>query len=185
MGRTEQDLKDASEHVKYEIGMLRGTTSLLARSAGAADPVTWNAYVESFALHLRNLIDFFYKRQGREDDILAEHYVSDAARWANDRGQLTPFLRGEKDRANKRVEHLSFGRLLTDDRGWRCAEIRAQLQPVMKCFLSHLPAERKPWFPGVGPEGPSGPSGTSSPPVERSWTGPPEPPDPEKAKTSE
>jgi hypothetical protein len=185
MGRAERELEDASEHVKYEVDMLRGTTAFLASSAGATEQVTRNAYNESFVLHLRNLIDFFYKRQGPEDDILAEHYVSDAARWVHDRGPRTPFLAGEKGRASKRVEHLSFERLLTDEEGWRWADIRAQLQRVMKCFLSNLPPKRKPWFAGTGLEGPSGLSGTSSPPVDGGWTGPPEPRDPEKAKSSE
>ena len=162
-------------HVRYEIVMFPATMSFLSKSAGAMDQVTWNAYIESSALHLRNLIDFFYKQQGPEDDVLAEHYVIDAARWEEDRGPRTTFLTGEKARANKRVEHITFRRPRTDEEGWRWAEIRAQLQPVMKSFLSHLPAERRPWFTDTGLEEPSGPTGASSPPEIRGWTGPPEP----------
>jgi hypothetical protein len=173
VGRTKQELQQASGHVRYEIWMLEATMSFLSKPAGATDQVTWNAYIESFALHLRNLIEFFYT-MGQADNISAELYVSDVAQWEKDRGPKTPFLSGEKRRANKRVEHLSFGRLRTDEEGWRWAEIRAALQPVMKCFLSHLSAERKRWFEGTGLEEPSGPSGALSLPEIRGWTGPPE-----------
>jgi hypothetical protein len=183
MGRTEQELKDASVHVKYEIVMFLATMSFLSKSGGATDQVTGNAYIVSSALHLRNLIEFFYKRRS-SSVILAAHYVSAEALWVRDRGRLTPFLDREKGRASERITHLSFGRLVTDE-GWRWAGTRAELQRVMNCFLSNLPPERRPWFAGTGLEGPSGPSGTSTPPVDTGWTGPPEPPDPEKANTSE
>ena len=148
--------------------------SFLSKSAGATDQVTWNAYIESFALHLRNLIEFFYT-MAQADNISAGLYVSDVPRWEEDRGPETQFLAGERRRANKRVEHLSFRRLCTDEEGWRWAAIRAELQRVMNCFLSHSPAERRPWFAGTGLEEPWRASGTSSPPEIRGWTGRPAP----------
>jgi hypothetical protein len=183
MGRTETEVRQASGHVKYEIDMLRATMSYLSKSAGQGDKVEWDVHLESFALHVRNLIDFFYTPP-KDDDIVAEYYVSDVGRWNAERPAVTSSLLDAKRNANKRIAHLTFGRLVADP-GWAWETIRAELQPVMECFLSHLPAERGAWFAGSGLEEPSGPTGVSSPPEARGWTGPPGPHDPEKAKTSE
>jgi len=180
MRRTEQELKDASGHVKYEIDMLVGTMSFLSKPAAETHWIASSAYLESLVLHLRNLIDFFYTPSTR-DDIVAEHFV---AQWTADCPVMSPLLDDAKERANKLCAHLTYTRLHMD-KTWEWAAIWAELKQVIRCFVSHLPAERKPWFADASLEEPSGPTGTSSLPVVRGWTGPPGPPDPEKAKTSE
>lgn len=180
MDGTEQELQQASEHVTYEIRMLVATMSFLSKPDGETDWVASSAYLESFVLHLRNLIDFFYTPRRSRDLILAEHYVSDVAQWTADRGPITPLLSREKRRANKLIAHLSFGRLITD-KTWDWGVIRAELQRVINCFLNHLPGIRKAWFGGVDLEVPAGPTGTSSLPVTRGCTGPPGPPVPEQS----
>jgi hypothetical protein len=174
VGRTEQELKDASEHVKYEIHMLMATASFLSKYAGAADQVTQNAYIESFVLHLRNLIDFFYPPQDAKDLMLAEHYVSSVANWNDTRPAMTERLLDAKRRANKLAAHLSYKRIVTDKR-WGWAAILAELQRLISCFLSNLPLQRKAWFAGCE-EGPGGPSRPPSPPQVRVTTGPFGPP---------
>jgi hypothetical protein len=183
MGRTEQQLEQASEHVKYEIDMLRATVSFLTVSWSATDRVTRCAYLESFVLHLRNLSEFFY--QQKKNHICAADYVSDVDKWKRSRGAKSASLGREIRKANEFVAHLSYERCAKDkDRNWDWGIISAELQRLIGCFLSNLPPGRRALFSGCE-EGPAGPTGTSSPPVDRGWTGPPEPPVPEKAKTSE
>jgi hypothetical protein len=146
----------AEEHVLYEVWMLRGLTDRLLevlahdREAGGRDTgwlelPTRNAQVESFAIHARALLEFFYKPdRPRPDDALARHYCP--------RGWEPPKV-GEslevvKQRVGKEVAHLTYGRaLLTEEaRLWKYAAIWLDLATVLRTFLEHaspdlLPAE--------------------------------------------
>jgi len=172
MDRTEGQLEQASEHVKYEIDMLRATASFLSVSWSATDQVTRYAYLESFVLHLRNLIDFLYPPPNRHpDDILSDHYVSRVTEWNGRRPAKTPLLSDAKDRANKLGAHLSYRRA-DRDKAWDWVTILVQLKPVFSCFLDHLPEARKAWFAGTELGVPAGPTGAPSSPVVRGATGP-------------
>ena len=172
MGRNRDELQRASEDVKYEIDMLRATASFLSASWSATDQVTRYAYLESFVVHLRNLIDFLYPPRNRQpDDILSDDYVSRVTEWKATRPAMAPLLRDAKCRANKLGAHLSYRRA-DMDKAWEWAAILAQLQPVINCFLDHVPEDRKAWFAGAGLEVPAGPTGAPSQPVAGGWTGP-------------
>ncbi|MGD0221642.1 MAG: hypothetical protein ABSF71_04840 [Terriglobia bacterium] len=172
MGKKEQELQQASVHVKYELDMLAATISFLSKDPGGTDQATWNAYLESFVLHLRNLIDFFYpSKKPKADDILAEHYVTNVALWNAHRPVKTNFLREAETKANKQVAHLTYTRLAAD-KNWSWAAISGDLEQVVTCFLNSLPPGWKAWFQGPGFQGPTGPTGTPSPAVGVGATGP-------------
>jgi hypothetical protein len=97
---------------------------------------------------------------------------------------MTPRSEDAKSRVNKLVAHLTYKRTVWD-KDWEWAAIRYEPRDVISCFFDHLPPAREAWFADAGLEAPSGPTGTSSLPVTRGWTGPPEPPGPEKATTRE
>jgi hypothetical protein len=167
MGRTDQELQHASEHVKYEIEMLAATTSFFSKSPGGTDQAAWNAYLESFVLHVRNLIDFYYPPERRKGLILAQDY-SDVTKWNGSLPAMTPLLKEPKSRVNKLAGHLTYKRPVSD-KNWKWSAISAGLDQVFICFLNHLPPDRKAWFAGAEL---TGPTGTPSPAGGAGATGP-------------
>lgn len=172
MGRTEPQLEKASEHVKYELEMLTAALSFLSNGPDETNPHTWNAYLESFVIHIRSVIDFLYPPTNRQpDDILAEEYVTDVAQWNRDRPAKTNLLRDAKKKADKQVAHLTYVRVGAD-KDWNWKAIWSDLENVAICFFDHLPPGRKTWFEVRASTGPTGPTGAPSRAVERGHTGP-------------
>ena len=67
---TESDLRDAIDHLKYEMEMMKDVAILL--SAGHQySRIVGNALVESFVIHARALIMFLYYAPREDDDVMA------------------------------------------------------------------------------------------------------------------
>jgi hypothetical protein len=173
MGKTKEELEQASKHVKYELDMMAAMTSFLSKGPKGTDQATWNAYLESFVLHVRNLIEFYSRSEDTNHYIVAEHYVSDVNKWKG-RPDFTPLLEDANRRVNNFATHLTYNRL-TWRKDWEFAAIAADLEKVRICFLDHLPPDRKDWFELAETQGPEGPTGTTNPSVVKGWTGPPGP----------
>jgi hypothetical protein len=125
---------DVARHLRYELRMLWDSGNALA---GLHSQTISNALVESFALHARNLIDFYYATP-QQDDVVAEHFFSDPAAWARVRPTKTTTLDGAKTRANKEVSHLTYTRLSVsaDKKGWPTDEIIRDLDAVLRVFCT-------------------------------------------------
>src|SRR5262245_10235310 len=96
--RSIAQLLDASDHLAYEFEMLRFTAKELAdRASEQTDMV--NVLLESFAIHARNLFEFFGGGQ-RERYMYATHYVDD---WKHPESNLLGRTGGK---ANEGVVHL-------------------------------------------------------------------------------
>jgi len=107
--RTEVELLKAAEHVDYEVWMMEEMAPLQGGSS-PADPVTDNAYLESFVIHVRNLIYFLNpegKIKPREDDILALDFTGGASNWKNSRPEIWQRLDDAYTRVNKLAAHLT------------------------------------------------------------------------------
>lgn len=129
----------SKEHLLYELRMFRvlakifieGKLMLNSNSAEIRETVN-NSLVESFAIHSRNLIDFFYRDKGKSDDIFASYYFDDPDQWTKVRPvedtKLTGIIR---TRANKEVGHLTALRLNVEahKKGWD--EIARQAFPFL------------------------------------------------------
>jgi hypothetical protein len=76
--RTNQELRAASDHVGYEVWMLRESAAQLRRMEPGQDR---NATLESLTIHARALRQFFEPTRPRPDDVLAWHYVGDRVHW--------------------------------------------------------------------------------------------------------
>lgn len=65
-------LEMCGEHVAYEVQML----NYCALHIDGSRSQKQNLYIEGFALHLRNLIEFLYKPilDPRHDDLRAQHF---------------------------------------------------------------------------------------------------------------
>src|SRR5258708_39498139 len=71
---SEYTIKKSTEHIVYEIWMFFETLSKLKN--GTTDDFQRNVLLESFAIHSRNLFDFFYpKKNLRKDDMIVSHFI--------------------------------------------------------------------------------------------------------------
>jgi hypothetical protein len=71
--RQSADLREASEHLFYELWMLESVERLLTLGAFGPGPVS-NALLESFSVHARALSQFFFPVTPKSDDVLAEDF---------------------------------------------------------------------------------------------------------------
>ncbi|MFZ0291286.1 MAG: hypothetical protein WB616_20095 [Candidatus Sulfotelmatobacter sp.] len=64
--------------------------------------------LSSFAIHLRNLIDFFYTQPGdaRNDDVVAADFFDPASAW--NLGAIPKSLNDARERANKEISHITY-----------------------------------------------------------------------------
>src|SRR5208283_4896134 len=108
--KTDKILRNASEHLLYEHSMIRGTTDAIP-SGDFGTSVFKNAPLESFAIHIRALLDFLYNDNLKIDDMAAEDFVLDPKVWKKTRPQLSRNLMKIKNRVGKEIAHLTYARL--------------------------------------------------------------------------
>lgn len=99
-----------SHHLWYEFIMFLFLADMMRKGLSPSS-IKNNAYLESFALHVRNLIDFLYNDKPQDDDVYAGHYFQTAKDWITIRPQITKLLEKSKKRANKEISHLTYTRI--------------------------------------------------------------------------
>lgn len=126
---TENELRAyACEHVLYEIThFVRAVQAIELAHAGR---FPMNFAVEVFALHLRNLLDFFAPRSIRPTDACAKHFFT---------GWRSPELTETLDRArwmsDKQIAHLTTSRTADpDEKAWDVAAIVSSIVPTVEQF---------------------------------------------------
>jgi hypothetical protein len=147
------------KHLPYEIDMMRAAIHALA----TRDKLSWfeqNAFIETFCLHARTLIEFFE----REGDY-GPHSFTDADEFKRNRRVVS--VRALR-RINQQVSHLTKRR--TDDAGQKINgdqlnEMHQTIEAEIERFAQHLKTEwRERWK--VGPlltfQWPEGKSMTTS-----------------------
>ncbi len=175
----------ASDHIEYEIWMLRLCAHLIVGFPSGSSPqripikpvththyveepvfssnapqkppspdehriVQGNALIESFAVHLRALLDFFYLESSKnDDDILAVHFFNDPNVWEAAKPKLTPAeLRAIKTRVKKEVAHLTYKRIAISsvEKDWPIIEYKTHVldacEKFIECVDSSLLSER-------------------------------------------
>jgi hypothetical protein len=129
---SDQQLLDYSrEHVVYELQMLAIVGAEIPNKKG----YDLSAYLESFAIHLRNLIDFFFADSPRPDDVVAADFFDNPSAW---NVQITPDLQAARVRANKEVGHLTLQRKGSTDstKPWPIDIYFNGLKPVVHQFVA-------------------------------------------------
>ena len=142
--RTDEELQEASNHLQYEFSMLMSVAQAFASGIAAQDWLV-NALLESFAIHFRALLDFFYPPANvKNDDVLAGDYFDDSEAWKKIRPQLSEALSGAKTRAHKEIAHLTYARLdvTPEKKGWAFIELANEMKNVMEIFLRGVPNTR-------------------------------------------
>ena len=143
--RTDTELQEASNHLlNYEFSMLMSVAQAL-KSGIAIQGWLHYALLESFLIHGRILIDFFYPpKSSRPDDVLASDYFDDIGDWGKIRPTRSEGLDRVKKRADKELAHLTYVRLdvTTETKGWDFIEIANEIQRLMEIFLKKVPKSR-------------------------------------------
>jgi hypothetical protein len=96
--------------------------------------VEYTALLESFATHLRNLIEFFFFRENG-DYVRAKHFVDDPATWSP---QKTPEINKLHGRASNEVSHLTTERITgtPPEKEWNVARILGEIENVARDFAA-------------------------------------------------
>jgi hypothetical protein len=139
--RTENELQRSLDNLSYEISMFqRLTQGMLSGIAG--EGVINNALLESFAIHVRALLGFFYSENSQDDDVIAEDFFLEPDKWKNNRPLKTETLKNANRKANKEIVHLTYERLnvTTDQKPWEFDKIANDLQVVIGFFLNSIPS---------------------------------------------
>lgn len=130
---TDQQLLDYSgEHLLYELQMFHWVADNLPSTKG----FELSAMLESFAVHLRNLIDFLYDKpqDAHRDDLIAADFLDPATPW--DPGQITNTLDEARQRANKEINHITYKRKSGGDptKPWPVADLFNEVNALCKKF---------------------------------------------------
>jgi hypothetical protein len=134
---TAAQLRKGAVHANYEIGMLMDTAHTLENTAELTDSLVRRALLESWAIHLRALIEFFHPGPKSDPDtVRAEWYVADPATWRQSLPTLSSRERARKKALHKHLAHISF---LRDARktNWNWRDHRIAMRRL-ELFASHL-----------------------------------------------
>jgi hypothetical protein len=138
---TDQQLLDYSaEHLLYELQLFRWVAENLPRENG----FPLSASLESFAIHLRNLIEFFYTQPGnaRNDDLVAADFFDLPSTW--NPGAIPKSLNDARERANKEVSHITYKRKSGSDptKPWPVADLFNEVHAVSEKFAAGASSTR-------------------------------------------
>lgn len=135
---TPQQLLKGAQHANYEIAMLLDTEARLrGLPSSGADTILQRALIESWAVHLRALIEFFHPRlRPYADTVLAEWYVTDRARWHRALPKLTERERLRRQALHRHLAHISFLRDARKTR-WSSSDHRIVTRRL-SMFKEHL-----------------------------------------------
>lgn len=144
--RTQTELHADSRTLLYEFDMLCGTADQLTRLDRTGQRIAYNATIESFAVHCRALISFFFDHlnaNARDTDVIAVDFFTVSNRWALPNG-IGSFLRTAKDQASKQIAHITTDRrnlnsLGGKDANWKVSDIVQSICIVMSSFLAAAP----------------------------------------------
>ena len=130
---SEQQLLDYfTEHVRYEVQMLLNATSGILQKLKVPQGLQHMA-VESYAMHLRNLITFLYPSSLRDTDIYAKDFFIEEETWKKVRPELSETLVKAKIRADREVGHLTIFRQNGTPTGkeWDVKNLTGELMPLI------------------------------------------------------
>jgi hypothetical protein len=131
----------SGEHLLYELQFFQLTAKLLDQQTPGP---MHSILIESFVIHLRNLIDFFFTPRSKDDDVVAADFCPG---WNE---SLSNTLKTAKERANKELSHLTLGRKAGFDPGkpWKVVDLFQEVTDVAKRFAAQAsPAKLSPEVP--------------------------------------
>jgi hypothetical protein len=141
----------ASEHVVYEIEMLYGTLheleALYRDRYGGAETSLWahDALIESWTIHVRNMMHFLRAVKPQPDDIVARDFFT-GSEWHRFLPRR-PRDDAEKQidrRINKEIGHLTYARtkVAPEKKQWQLSAITAKVGDDLLIFIKNVPMNR-------------------------------------------
>ena len=96
-----------------------------------------NAFIESFVIHARVLLDFFYPFNPRPDDVIATDFFDQAETWERARPEKTDLLKTIHKSVGKEAAHLSYARqkISEEKKNWDYEGIVRDIRFSVDCFL--------------------------------------------------
>jgi hypothetical protein len=135
---TDQQLIDYSgEHLLHELSMLWELAALLPSRKASTET---SAFVESFGIHLRNLIDFFYQK-GKGNDVTAWDFFDTPSAWT---AKKPLALTNAHTRANKELSHLTQARISGSppEKAWDTVGLVKEIDTVAREFAVKASAKK-------------------------------------------
>lgn len=131
--------KFLGEHFCYEVEMLIFSIQRLSEANQRKEVGDINMSLETFLLHSRNLIEFFYFPPSKEY-ARAVDFIS-LKTWDKVRPPKNEKIETFLARANHEVSHLTYKRLYgdTNEKKWNWGEYFLVLFNITKVFLDNLP----------------------------------------------
>ncbi len=141
--RSQGELGSIRDHLLYELKMFFGCASAMASGVCHGGTIG-NALLESFTVHARILLDFFYAgapksadeqpKPPQKDDVIAEDFFEDPAHWLSSRPTMTEELKKVHFRVGKEIAHLTYFRSRLADKNWPFAIIANDMHQVVAAF---------------------------------------------------
>ena len=136
-----------SKTLAYEFQMFCSTGRLILQ--GDVDRVRLNALVESFAIHCRALLHFFFGHDSqspfiaRKRDVLATDFCNWSRQWSED----ATLYETAKFQADKHIAHITTDRQNVNFAGgptsvWQIGTIVQRVVDLMKMFLKLTPRDK-------------------------------------------
>jgi len=137
--RKPNELKDMwEEHLTYEIEMLRAVVREFGRWRDHSR-FTRNLLIESFAIHVRNLIEFLWPEgEPNKDQVIAEDFLD------RPRQPRPQHLRKAYRRVSQEVTHLTYARshVTREGKRWEVA-LGHEIERAFDEFVDAIPAETR------------------------------------------
>jgi hypothetical protein len=81
-----------------------------------------------------------------QDDVSVNHFFDDPSPWPVISTAFCPYLTHHKVRLDKYLAHLTYSRIINNDKNWDYNAIYNELNSSWQQFFALLPAERQGWF---------------------------------------
>lgn len=130
----------SAEHLAYEFEMFFATAAeqMIPKGATHSGNVK-NALLESFTIHARSILFFFYPSNEKSDDVLARHYLVDGKNWEALRPALSTSLSTLQRRVGKEIAHLTYVRaeVSVGQKLWEYSPVLADALAVIRVFFEN------------------------------------------------
>jgi hypothetical protein len=138
--RSTNELRQASNHLYYEVRMLEHMSTGI-HSGIAGNSAINNAFIESFVIHARILLDFFYPSKPRPDDVIVTDFFQHPKTWEKARPEKTGILDTIHKRVGKEAAHLTYARqkVSEEQKRWDHKNIERDIRVLVECFLNLVP----------------------------------------------
>jgi hypothetical protein len=132
---TDQQLIDYSgEHLLHELNMFWQLAQAIPTSEPSRPSFTLSVLLESFAIHLRNLIEFFFYPP-KKKYVRAHDFFDKPTDWKQ---KMTTPVKKALQRANEEVNHLTHGRKNGTPPGklWNTDQLLKAIETVAREFAA-------------------------------------------------